>query len=110
MNDLRAIDLENAGYIARRMQAEECIDGSVDIDDVLDRRFVFDMSGTLVEIQTMTTCGGPTVWVHYELGRDYATVHYSHSGNVVTVEAYLPMTTELLFAAFEGSGIAMVYN
>ena len=107
MTDLRPIDLENAGYIARRMQAEEAIDGGCDINDVLDQRYVFDSSGTLVEIQTMTTCGGPTVWVHYELGRDYATVHYSHSGNVVTVEAYLPMTTELIFQAYD---MGMVYN
>ena len=107
MNDLRPIDLENAGHIARRMQAEELANGSVDINDVLDRRFVFDNYGTLVEIQTMTTCGGPTVWVNYELGRDYATVHYSHSGGVVTVEAYLPMTAELIFQAYD---MGMIYN
>tara|TARA_B110000858_G_scaffold67923_1_gene78955 strand:+ start:316 stop:597 length:282 start_codon:yes stop_codon:yes gene_type:complete len=93
------------------MQAEEAMKmEALDINDVLDRRFVFDVSGTLVEIQTMTTCGGPTVWVHYELGRDYATVHYSHSGGVVTVEAYLPMTTEYMFEVFEGQGMSMVYN
>lgn len=108
MTDLRPIDLENAGHIARRMQAEEAMNcEAIDINDVLDQRYVFDSSGTLVEIQTMTTCGGPTVWVHYELGRDYATVHYSHSGNVVTVEAYLPMTTELIFEAYD---MGMVYN
>ena len=65
--------------------------------EVLDARYVFNSGGQLIEIQTLITYGGPTVWVHYNDGNEWATVHYYDGSDFATAGAYAPNVCETMW-------------
>lgn len=93
----------NAIRTAKDIQDLEKYDAEhiyAEVREVLDIRYVYNQTGLLVEIQTQTSTGGPTVWVDYKLDSDRATVHYSHGNDSATAEAYAPLICEITWEMF----------